>query len=500
MRQAPLLIFGFDAGDPEWLVRWAQEGHLPALANLLERGCWARTTGPELISEHGVWVPLLSGVSRYDLGYYYFRQLKPGSYDLQPITGLDLKFAPLWAQLPHDKRIAVFDVPEVFPTPGLPGIQLANWGVHLGWKSDHPAHQLHAEPPSLLNKIGPRDLIFENANCTPAQDHAIRRQLLARVAKKGALVRNLLGREHYDLMVVVFTETHTGGHQFWKYRHDANSDLHHAIRDVYQATDRELGQLLAQLPAETNVIITSSVGLEDYYPTGGLTEAFCRQLGYQVAPAPGPVSWKPLDVARRVLPEFVRVSLSRRLLSRDQREQLVAEQFRRATDWTRTTAFAIPTFYAGLIRVNLRGREPQGIVAPGAEYEALLDRLEVDLRQLTDPVTGAPAVGDISRPGRLFRQSPPAVFPDLWIEWSPSRRFVDRVHHPRTELTQTRPEWCRDSDHCRHGFVAAAGPAIAGRGALPDVSLLDLAPTFLTLLDEPVPAELPGRPLATLLS
>lgn len=495
MSQTPLLIFGFDAGDPAWLVRWAQEGHLPALAQVLERGCWARTTGPELISEHGVWVPLLSGVSRSDLDYYYFRQLKPGSYDLHPVTGLDLKFTPLWARLAPDKRIAVIDVPEVFPTPGLPGVQIANWGVHLGWKSNDPAHRLYVEPPPLRGEIGARDLILENSQSTLAQDRGLRRQLLERVAKKGALVRRLLARESHDLIVVVFTETHTGGHQFWKYRHDVNSELHHAIRDVYQATDRELGQLLAHLPADTNVVVTSSVGLEDYHPTGGLTEAFCRQLGYQVAPVSGPVSWKPLDVARRLLPEAARVALSRFFLSRDQREQLLADQFRRATDWSRTTAFAIPTFYAGLIRVNLRGREPQGIVAPGAEYEALLDRLETDLRQLTDPATGAPAIKNISRPGRLFGNSPPAVFPDLWVEWSPSRRFVDRVHHPRAELTQVRPEWCRDSDHYRHGFFAAAGPAIAGRGAMPDVSLLDLTPTFLTLLNQPVPPELRGRPL-----
>lgn len=500
MSQSPLLIFGFDAGDPAWLVQWAQEGHLPVLAKLLKRGCWARTTGPELISEHGVWVPLLSGVSRHDLGYYYFRQLKPGSYDLQPVTGLDLKYTPVWARLNRQKRIAVIDVPEVLPTPGLPGIQLANWGIHLGWKSDDPAHRLAAEPPALLAEVGPRELILENSQSTLAQDHVLHRQLLRRVANKGALVRRLIGRERFDLMVVAYTETHTAGHQFWKYRHDANSDLQHAIRDVYQATDRELGELLAQLPADTNVIVTSSVGLEDYYPTGGLTEAFCRQLGYQATPQPGPVSWKPLDVARRILPESVRVALSQRLFSRDQREQLLADQFRRATDWARTTAFAIPTFYAGLIRVNLRGREPQGIVAPGAEYEALLDRLETDLRQLTDPVTGAPAVQNIARPGRLFGKNPPPAFPDLWVTWAPSRRFVERVQHPRAELTQVRPEWCRDSDHNQHGFFAAAGPAIAGRGAVPDVAVLDLTPTFLTLLNEPVPAELAGRPLTRLLT
>ena len=56
-------------------------------------------------------------------------------------------------------------------------------------------------------------------------------------------------------------------------------------------------------------------------------------------------------------------------------------------DWSRTTAYAL-----GLqgLYVNLAGREEQGIVAPGAEYEALLDRLEADLLAMVDERTAAP--------------------------------------------------------------------------------------------------------------
>ncbi|MGH9200661.1 MAG: alkaline phosphatase family protein, partial [Vicinamibacterales bacterium] len=58
---APLVIVGIDAGDPDFIRQWAQEGYLPTIASVMERGRWGKTGGPELISEHGVWVSLFSG-------------------------------------------------------------------------------------------------------------------------------------------------------------------------------------------------------------------------------------------------------------------------------------------------------------------------------------------------------------------------------------------------------------------------------------------------------
>jgi predicted AlkP superfamily phosphohydrolase/phosphomutase len=100
----------------------------------------------------------------------------------------------------------------------------------------------------------------------------------------------------------------------------------------------------------------------------------------------------------------------------------------------------------------------------------------------------------------MFGQNPPEIFPDLWVEWAPSRRFVEMVRHPRAELRQAPMEFMRDSDHCKVGFFAAAGPGIAARGAQADVSVLDVAPTLLRLLNVPVPPELTGRPLTTWLA
>ncbi len=466
----------------------------------MERGCWGRTGGPELISEHGAWVSLFSGISRGQHGYYYFRQLKPGTYDLETVTGLDVDAPPFWSWLRgREKTVAIIDVPDSRPLPGLPGIQLANWATHDNW--DPHRFTTASEPPELLHAVrrdfGPKLVTMEKSESSFAEDRQVYLQLLNQVEKKGALCRHLLRQDRFDLAVIVFVESHAANHQFWQYcpevRENAEGvegELTHAIRGVYQAIDREIGLLLAQLPPESNVFVVSSVGMEDDYPTTGLIEAFCRQLGYQAPAEANSISLRPMELVRRVVPEAWRTALSRHL-PREKRERLLADQFRNSTNWRKTTAFAIPASYTSFIRVNLRGREPAGTVEPGAEYEALLDRIETDLKQLVDPATNERAVTRVARTVELFRCPPHVSLPDLFVEWKPGR-FMRRVVHPKAELVQQKPDFYRRSDHSANGFVAAAGPSIRARGIMDDISVLDLAPTFLSLVGQSVPQQLTG--------
>ena len=493
----PLVVLALDAADPAFLERWAADGHLPTLARIMDSGWWGRTTGPDLSIEHGAWVSLLSGHSRASHGYHYFRQLRTGSYDLELVRGRDIDAPPFWAALPNRPRIAILDVPDIVPIPGLDGIQLADWAVH------NPESPPSALPASLLEDVrrafGPQEPIEEHLRSTEPQDRTLLESLHARVARKGTLVRQFVQQGDFDLIVAGFGEIHTGGHQFWKYRPGSGAapgPLTHAIRDLYAATDREMGNLLDAL-GEVNVVVLSSVGLRDQFPMTGISDAFFRQLGYQAAPqsfAGRPSGrWpRPIDLARKLLPDRVRVALSQRL-SREQREGLLADQFRTGTDWSRTTAFSIPSAYATFVRVNLKGREPQGIVEP-SEVDALLDRIEADLRQLVCPTTGEPVVERIERTRDVFGPEASDALPDLFVHWRPTSRFLRRVIHPRAELEQDEPEFFRDSDHSSTGFIAASGPAFAASGSIGEIDALDVAPTLWSALGHALPTAFAGVP------
>ena len=114
-----------------------------------------------------------------------------------------------------------------------------------------------------------------------------------------------------------------------------------------------------------------------------------------------------------------------------------------------------------------------------------MQRIETELLHLIDPLTNFMVTAKV---------------PDLLVHWKPSTHFVDRLVHPKAELIQKNPEFFRDSEHMEHGFFAAAGPAIQNRGQIADVEVLDLAPTFLALLNELKPEQMTGNVIKELLS
>lgn len=507
-RSVPLVVVQCDAFDPALTARWMDDGALPTLAALRARGAQAALAGRERVAELGMAMSMYSGVSRSRHGYYDYRQLRPGTYDLYPAAPIDASVVPFWATL-TDSRVVAIDAGEMTPVSGLGGIQLANWTAHQSSTRVVPPC---AVPPAAVADVrrtfGPAPRISEfQLDSRPEDDRAILDSLLDRVRRKGALVRQYV-TEDVDLVVVGFFEAHTAGHRFWKY-HRGRADggeLAHALRTVYSTIDQEIGALLTHLRTDANVVVASLFGMRDEYPTEGLMESFCRQLGYQASPNDGRSTGDPragsgafVSRVSRVMPGPLRTAISRRLPAAFQ-ERRLTETFRASTDWTRTLAFSIPSLYSGHIRVNVRGREPLGVIEAGSEYRELIDRLDADLRAIEDPVTNAPAIRAVHRTAELFGEALPELLPDLFVEWEGSTHFRRHVVHPRAELRQEAPAYFRDSFHTLEGFLIASGPDIGARGVVPAIDVLDIAPTFLSLLHGKTASWMTGSAVSSLLN
>ena len=83
-------------------------------------------------------------------------------------------------------------------------------------------------------------------------------------------------------------------------------------------------------------------------------------------------------------------------------------------DWSRTKAYSIGST-AGQVYINLKGREPMGIVQPGAEFEEVREAIIRELKMLVDEETGKPVVDEIYRKEELYsgphlREAPDIVF------------------------------------------------------------------------------------------
>ena len=167
----------------------------------------------------------------------------------------------------------------------------------------------------------------------------------------------------------------------------------------------------------------------------------------------------------------------------------------RGIDWATTPAFAHPADNQGYVRLNLRGRERGGVVAPEAA-EGLMEEIAAGLADLPGPRRSARrGLGGAS--GELYRGRHADRLPDLVVRWS------DR---PATGLTELRSGALRDGASPRERLRALRQPHAGrrlGAGAPGRAThvvparpprLVDVAATICELTGAD-PAGLPGEPL-----
>ena len=508
----PLLVIGLDAADPGWLARWAGEGLLPNIAGLMRRGTWAETGGPETVSEHGIWGGLLSGISRADHGHYYFRELAPGTYDLASRDARTVDVPPFWChpQL-RDRPAVLVNVPEDRPRDERDDVQVCHWSVHNGWDPDrYPWETVPASlAPEITRRFGPpREFLEAHGTDYPDDVRRIER-LMADLRVVGDLSVAMLNEHPAPLHVHVISQTHTAGHQAWRYRPgagnrpaDAGPDLDDALPRIYGRADEQVGRMIEAAGEDANVCLLSSVGLRDAWPVQGIGRAVLERLGYQVRPeeTARQVEGEGLlsvarSVARRILPEAWRAAISGRLLSREARERIMAAQFREAIDFTRTRAFDLPTFFDSFIRLNVAGREPGGIVEDGPMRIALLEEIKAAFLALRDGDTGEPATLSVSTVHDLYGDRPDPNLPDLFVRWIEGRPLRSVEHPTAGRIDIPAGSFTRVSDHSRHGFCCIAGPGIEARGRQDPIDLLDVAPTLCRLLGVDPTPRMTGRVL-----
>jgi predicted AlkP superfamily phosphohydrolase/phosphomutase len=161
-------------------------------------------------------------------------------------------------------------------------------------------------------------------------------------------------------------------------------------------------------------------------------------------------------------------------------------------DWSQSQAYRIPLYPpAEGIVVNLRGRQQQGAVAPGGDYERVRDRIIEVLQGLRDPSTGAPVVQWARRREELFAGDHLDEAPDVVVLFDPAYKGASGLDRPFEAV----PDQILDEYsgvHAMEGVFAAAGRGIRQGVDLGTRSILDVAPTLLALLGRPVPADADG--------
>jgi predicted AlkP superfamily phosphohydrolase/phosphomutase len=163
-------------------------------------------------------------------------------------------------------------------------------------------------------------------------------------------------------------------------------------------------------------------------------------------------------------------------------------------DWSRSRAYSYGR-HLGSVYVNVKGREPQGIVEPGAEYEAVRDEIEQLAYAFRHPETGRPLIGEVLRREDIYSGPHLHRAPDLILRPAePSDIFFGLADFGHR---QTVAQVYRYSGmHRDYGMLIVSGPGVRSGATVEGAAIQDVAPTVLHTMDLPVPADMDGRVIA----
>ncbi len=504
--QGKVWVIGLDGATWSLIEPGARQGELPTFARLMREGAWGALHSP-IPQSPPAWASFMTGCNPGKHGIYDWTQPQSGSYRIDLPCGASVRAPTLWQLLSQaGHTVGVVNVPMTYPPDKINGFLIAGFDTPYG-----SADFVH--PPSLHEELLSR---FGHYTIMPIIVGIPLRQtvqnFLATIDQREQVMHHLLGKYSPELFVLVFNATDSLQHLcFLSY--DNHTPQMQALRTVYRKLDAVLASLVERLPHDTTLIVMSDHGSGPMQSYIHLDHWLARRgwLRYaDDASIPASERWRArlaggfLNLLKATVPRAIKERL------RDQTRALRTnlEQAARppSLDWSHTQAC---TFSSQGIYINLRGRQPRGTVEPGQAYETLLDRITKALLDLRDPTDGRPMVSRVYRKEELFVGPYLDTAPDLYVRWRDDAYVVwSNQNIPRTEIL-TRPRVLEMDDivpdesagarvgcHRQDGIVLFYGKRVRPGQHLEGAQLVDLAPTILALMGEPIPTAMDGRVLA----
>jgi predicted AlkP superfamily phosphohydrolase/phosphomutase len=164
-------------------------------------------------------------------------------------------------------------------------------------------------------------------------------------------------------------------------------------------------------------------------------------------------------------------------------------------DWRRTKAYMAHVGMYGFVYLNLKGREPQGIVPP-EDFESVREALIARFLAERLPGRDEPLFKQVLKGEQVFARKQELNLPDLVLV--PADGFFPRCKLNRGRAVRLIPR-AVGGTHRPEGIYALEGPGIAPTPGLgPRAGLADIAPTLLAVLGQPIPQSMTGIPMLKL--
>lgn len=489
-----VLVLGLDGGTFDIIKPMVAQGKLPHLARLMKQGSYAvlQSTYPPITPT--AWTSFAIGKNPGQHGLYDFLKVNPGSYKFEPIPARQHGHKTVWQIISEaGGKVVVLDVPFTYPPEQVEGAILTGYGTPLKGVEFTQPPALRQE---LIDQCGSCELGFPiglKYDVTPE----FFREWDKVLDSRSCITTYLADKINWDFYMIVYGITDNLSHALWPYiepnhpaYYEENApERRQKLSDYYARIDREMGLLLDRCDDQTTVLVMSDHGFGSTPTPKYLTKLLLDTglLKYKT----NPISDKLMPLALNAYYKTPWLSRLVRQLSGKQRMGLkkmltVTSIFPTPenVDWSRTRAF--PGGYGMQVYINLKGKYPQGIVSPGAEYEMLLKVITADLLAMRDAVTHQPVIKEVHQGREVFSGSEFESAPDLIIEYN-------NVYTADKPADKSKINNSLEGNHVMEGIFIAQGANVVAQDELPPQQITDLAPTILQLLGLPIPPDMDGR-------
>ncbi len=505
-----VLVIGLD-GVPFALIRdWAEAGHLPVLGGLIRSGVAGDLASTMPPTSGPSWTSLSTGKNPGKTGIYDFLYRRPGGYVFPPVNTSMRSGTSLWALLSAaGRRVSVVNLPMSYPVEEVNGAFVSGWMTPYFAKDFTWPRELGEEIRRNVGdyRIYPAETFAEGRKQAffDACDDLL--ELLTRTNLY------LMRRQPWDLFLTVYFDTDRVLHQAWHYldrqhpwRRHRPEDLSAPVLRYFRRLDADIGRLIDAAGEGTRVIVLSDHGMGRASRFVVLNNLLLRTGFLQLASDPVTrlkhLAFRSGFTIRNVHRLFDRLGLAKHAEYKNvySFDGLLKRWFLSFdnVDWPRSRAYSFGRHY-GSLYLNVRGREPQGCVERGADYESTREEVARAMLDYVDPQLGRPLFSRAIERESLYSGDRFDEAPDLLLLPSDESDIV----YGLSDFGSNRvwdDTYRYSGMHRDEGLLIAAGPGLKQGEPFAGGGIVDIAPTVLHWLAEAVPNDMDGRPLVSLLT